>query len=148
MASQADVRVFTLQEANSAIRDLREILPAMRETLQRIERMESRLSVLDLICDRAVSSENSDLQEYLSLKVKYHRAIHEFEAMLTHVGESGYLLRDLDKGIVHFPAKRGSETVLLCWSEGEEKIAHWHRLEASGGPDEENRYEIEKWDDL
>lgn len=139
MASRPDVRIFTIQEANEAVSELRQTLPAMRRILRDIERIEDRLEVLDLICDRAVSSDNPDLREFLSAKVRYHRRITEFEGMLGSLDSQGYLLRDLDKGIVHFPARRGPETVLLCWNEGERAVAHWHRLDGDAAPDENGR---------
>ena len=139
MASRPDVRIFTIQEANEAVKELRETLPAMRRILREIERVEDRLEVLDLICDRAVSSDNPDLREYLSSKVRYHRKITEFEGMLTGLEGQGYLLRDLEKGVVHFAARRGSVNVLLCWNEGERAVTHWHPLEEEGMPEETGR---------
>ena len=148
MASRAELRVFTVDEANAAIEDLSGVLPAMRRTLRNIEKSEDRLTILDLICDRAVSSENPDLQAYLTLRVQYHRQIHEFEEMLAHLATEGYLLRDLDRGIVHFVARRGPEDVLLCWSEGEKQVTHWHEIGEDGLPDEDKRFGIETWDDF
>ncbi len=148
MASRADIRVFTVREANAVIEDLSQLLPAMRRTLHDIEKVENRLTILDLICDRAVSSENPDLQAYLSIKVQYHRQIREFEEMLAHLAEEGFLLRDLDKGVVHFVARRGVEDVLLCWAEGEAKVSHWHEIGENGQPDERMRHDIEDGDNF
>ncbi len=39
----------------------------------------------------------------------------------------GVLVKDLDAGLVDFPAVRGDERVLLCWQLGEEQVAWWHR---------------------
>ena len=38
----------------------------------------------------------------------------------------GLLVKDLDEGLVDFPALRGDEEVLLCWRLGEDKVAFWH----------------------
>ena len=143
MASRAEVRVFTLAQANRAIDELKKTLPLLRKILRDIEKIEERLEVLDLICNRSVSSNNPDLQEYLKLRVRYHRKIAEFEGILGHLDDSGYLLRDLDKGIVHFIGRRKDENVLLCWKEGEKKVSHWHSIEKGGVPKEENRLEVD-----
>jgi hypothetical protein len=45
------------------------------------------------------------------------------------IHELGGLVKDLDRGLVDFPARRGDEDVLLCWQLGEETIEHWHGLE-------------------
>lgn len=36
------------------------------------------------------------------------------------------VLRDLDRGLVDFPALRDGEEIYLCWLEGEEAIGFWH----------------------
>jgi hypothetical protein len=41
----------------------------------------------------------------------------------------GLLVKDLDEGLVDFPALRGDEEVLLCWRLGEEEVAFWHTPE-------------------
>jgi hypothetical protein len=146
MASRADIRLFTLQEANAAVEDLSQLLPAMRRSIVDIENAENRLAVLDLICDRAVSSENPDLKSYLSMKVSYHRQIHEFEGMITHLQASGYLLQDLERGIVHFPSRHRGKDVVLCWVEGEARVSHWHELDEMGVPEEEKRFDVEEWE--
>jgi hypothetical protein len=38
----------------------------------------------------------------------------------------GLLVKDLDEGLVDFPALRGDEEVLLCWRLGEDEVAFWH----------------------
>jgi hypothetical protein len=41
----------------------------------------------------------------------------------------GVLVKDLDQGLVDFPARRGDEDVLLCWRLGEDEVAYWHSVE-------------------
>ena len=41
----------------------------------------------------------------------------------------GVLVKDLDTGLVDFPAVREGEEVLLCWQLGEDEVAWWHRPE-------------------
>jgi uncharacterized protein DUF2203 len=40
------------------------------------------------------------------------------------------VLRDLDRGLVDFPALRGGREVYLCWQEGEPGIGFWHEPDA------------------
>jgi hypothetical protein len=40
------------------------------------------------------------------------------------------VLRDLDRGLIDFPALREGREVYLCWIEGEDEIGFWHELEA------------------
>jgi hypothetical protein len=41
----------------------------------------------------------------------------------------GLVVKDLDEGLVDFPALRGDEEVLLCWRLGEDDVAFWHTPE-------------------
>jgi hypothetical protein len=43
--------------------------------------------------------------------------------------ELGVLVKDLDRGLVDFPALRGDEEVLLCWEVGEDEVAYWHGVD-------------------
>jgi hypothetical protein len=143
MANPTELKIFTIEQANRAVKELRRTLPAMRRILNDVERMEDRLAVLELICNRSVSADNPDLQEYLGTKVRYHRRISEFEGMWNALEERGLLLRDLEKGIVHFASRRGRRHIFLCWREGEARVSHWHEPEEDHS-DEEDRREIDR----
>jgi hypothetical protein len=54
----------------------------------------------------------------------------ELRAALRQLQEAEVVLRDLDRGLVDFPAVRDGREVYLCWLEGEPEIGHWHDLEA------------------
>jgi hypothetical protein len=43
------------------------------------------------------------------------------------------VLRDLDRGLVDFPALRDGREVFLCWEEGEDEVGYWHDLDAGYG---------------
>jgi hypothetical protein len=56
--------------------------------------------------------------------VEISRAVGELEAV-------EIVLRDLERGLIDFPAIRGGEEVYLCWLvDDEEAIAFWHETEA------------------
>jgi hypothetical protein len=49
--------------------------------------------------------------------------VHEIE-------ESGVHLKDVQLGLVDFPAERDGERIYLCWQFGEPEVAFWHTLDA------------------
>ena len=40
------------------------------------------------------------------------------------------LLKDLDRGLIDFPALRNGQEVFLCWELCESDIQHWHDLDS------------------
>jgi hypothetical protein len=49
--------------------------------------------------------------------------------LVDEIGSHGAQVKDLDSGLIDFPALRRGETVLLCWQLGEDEIAWWHRVD-------------------
>jgi hypothetical protein len=54
----------------------------------------------------------------------------ELRAGAAALEEREIVLRDLDRGLIDFPALRETREVYLCWVDGEEDIEYWHELEA------------------
>jgi hypothetical protein len=38
-------------------------------------------------------------------------------------------VKDVDLGLLDFPALRDGRPVFLCWKPGEPSIAHWHGID-------------------
>jgi hypothetical protein len=56
------------------------------------------------------------------LKLEIHRLIHRIESL-------GCLVKDIDLGLIDFPATRDGEPIYLCWKAGESNVAHWHGVD-------------------
>jgi hypothetical protein len=54
---------------------------------------------------------------------------HEIVRLIYRIESLGCIVKDLDLGLVDFPAKRGDEQVCLCWKMGEPSVAHWHGVD-------------------
>ena len=54
----------------------------------------------------------------------------ELQAGLQAFEDRGIVLRDLDRGLIDFPASREDREVYLCWIDGEADIEFWHDLDA------------------
>ena len=57
-------------------------------------------------------------------------ALLALEAGAAAFAEREIVLRDLDRGLLDFPALRDGREVYLCWVDGEADIGFWHELDA------------------
>ena len=120
-------RTFTPAEANSALAEVRPVaerLVALRVRMRELEREQGEhvtaiggngggYAASDL---NAAQSELSGLAE---------AAI----ACVERLEELGVVLKDLDLGLLDFPAERNGVEVLLCWHVGEDSVESWHGLD-------------------
>jgi hypothetical protein len=70
-----------------------------------------------------------DADDFASLDEEATRAAAEIARLVSRIQGLGILVKDLDRGLVDFPAMRGDEEVLLCWELGEDEVGFWHGLE-------------------
>ncbi len=47
--------------------------------------------------------------------------------------EAGIVIKDIDRGLIDFPALMDDREVFLCWELGEDEVGYWHDLESGFG---------------
>jgi hypothetical protein len=123
----APMRHFTPDEANEALAEVGPLVERMVEhrrahveALARQEELEGRIrgngGGIPPATLAAASAEAESEARGLA------RAIDE-------IVEYGVEVKDIDEGLVDFPALRRGETVLLCWKLGEDEVRYWHTVE-------------------
>jgi hypothetical protein len=55
--------------------------------------------------------------------------IDQMTAAVARIDGLGITLRDIERGLIDFPALVGGRQVWLCWALGETDVAHWHELD-------------------
>lgn len=55
----------------------------------------------------------------------------EVVRIITRIEAYGCVVKDLDLGLLDFPALRDGRPVFLCWKAGEPSVAHWHGTDES-----------------
>ncbi len=120
-------RHFTPEEANELLDEVRPVaeeLVARRRaftvTTARRARIASRI---------AGNGGDFDPQEPAALEEQLGREAEAVVRCVERLERLGVLVKDLDRGLVDFPALHRGEEVLLCWRVGEDEVAHWHGLE-------------------
>ncbi len=52
----------------------------------------------------------------------------ELGMTLSRIEEMGIEVKDMDMGLIDFPAMRYNEPVYLCWKLGEREVLYWHGM--------------------
>ena len=120
-------RYFTPAEANetlATVRPLAEKLVGHRRALR--EAQESRAELTRRIAGNGGAL---DARRVARLAARVNREAEAVARSVTRIQELGVLVKDLDRGLIDFPALRGDEEVLLCWEIGEDEVGYWHGLE-------------------
>jgi hypothetical protein len=121
------MRHFTPEEANAALEQVRPLVEQMVvrrrahvEALDRQEELEGRIRG---------NGGGIPPAELAEAAAEVDRQARSLARTVDDIVELGVEVKDLDEGLVDFPALRGGETVLLCWQLGEDEIAYWHSPE-------------------
>jgi hypothetical protein len=118
--------MFTPAEANSALSEVRpaaERLVALRERMRELERTQGEL--VTAIAGNGGGYAASDLNAAQSELISLADAA---LACVERLQELGVVMKDLDQGLLDFPARRDGEEVELCWRVGEATVESWHRV--------------------
>ncbi len=117
---------FTPAEANSALSEVRPVaerLVAVRERMRELERSQGELATA--IDGNGGGYAASDLS---AAAVELSGLADAAIACVEKLEELGVRVKDLDLGLLDFPARRDGLEVELCWHVGEEAVQYWHGL--------------------
>jgi hypothetical protein len=116
-------RHFTRAEANALLPQLRAMLDQLRESKDELTDAEAH----EALAEAAPS--NGGGVEGRRVGV----AFLEVRRLLETIEQAGIVLRDIDRGLVDFPALLEDREVYLCWELGEDEVGYWHDLDAGYG---------------
>lgn len=130
-------RFYDLDAANARLPELRAILAALRD--QRAELIRLRDQVLERqeaveagggrATEGAGDADDSVSDDELRLiRLRMQGVIDQMQAGVARIDALGITLRDIESGLIDFPALVGGRQVCLCWRLGEDDVAWWHEL--------------------
>ena len=121
------MRHFTPEEANAALEQVRPLVEQLVEGRQEhgaaVERQEE--------LERKIRGNGGGIPpaELASATAEVDALARRLARLVDKIADHGAQVKDLDSGLIDFPALRRGETVLLCWQLGEDEIAWWHRID-------------------
>jgi len=116
-------RHFTLEEANAMLPQLEPLLQQLREAKNELTDEEAH----ELLSDASTGNGGGEPGRQVGV------AFLEVRRLLGALEEAGIVLRDIDRGLLDFPALDGDREIYLCWELGEDEIEFWHDLSSGFG---------------
>jgi hypothetical protein len=105
--------------------EARALLPQIREWLKHLAQVRKWLDD----CDAKVQhhlKEGSDVGGELASN--WVKLVAEFQKLTGQFRKRDILIKDIDRGLIDFPAIIAGREVFLCWEQDEEDIEFWHEL--------------------
>ena len=117
-------RHFTVEEANALLGRIEPVLRSLREARDRLTDAEAHEALAGAAPTNGGGDPGRDVGE----------AFLEVRRMLLALQELGIVVRDIERGLIDFPAIHEGREVYLCWELDEPpRIAFWHDLDAGYG---------------
>ncbi|MDD5139367.1 MAG: DUF2203 domain-containing protein [Verrucomicrobiales bacterium] len=114
---------YTREEANALLPQIRKWLERLNRLREDLQRCEKRLSGL--------TEQGNDIGgETVN---NWIRALADMQELLAEFQRREIFIKDLERGLLDFPALIGGKEVFLCWESDEEAVEFWHDLETGFG---------------
>ena len=106
--------------------EARELLPQIREWLKHLTQIRKWLEDCDAKVQQLLK-EGSDVGGELASN--WVKLVAEFQKLTGQFRQREIFIKDLDRGLIDFPAIIAGREVFLCWEQDEEDIEFWHELD-------------------
>jgi hypothetical protein len=114
-------RHFSVDEANAVLPRVRSIVASVLAARQRILEAQPEVwPTLEKVIGNGGSRKASALVEEFKIVENGIQAIQNL----------GVFVKDINTGLIDFPALRQDREVFLCWRYDEPRVAFWHELQA------------------
>jgi hypothetical protein len=119
-------KYFTLAEATRT-------LPLVKRIVADITALHPRWRDLVAKYELAAAQarpEWGESQEQLALRSEIDGVAGQINDYLLELQQIGCVFKGFDQGLVDFYGKLDGREIFWCWKQGEDRIEHWHELEA------------------
>jgi hypothetical protein len=107
--------------------EARALLPRVRRWLDELQRLRGLLLKADQrLCSLMASGADvggDTVNDWVRIMASLQELLQEFEIRQIQV-------KDVERGLVDFPAIIGGREVFLCWEKDEEDIEFWHDIDS------------------
>jgi len=123
---ESEPRLFTLTEAERARQELEPFLVEAMDCRKKLAGLETDLSAVSARI-MMMGGVIVPYEKLATLRVEHQHLAEALKCALNRILETGCLIKDLEVGLLDFPALINNEEVYLCWRLGEDRIRFYHR---------------------
>jgi hypothetical protein len=119
-------RYFAIDEANARLTDVVPLLEQLKADRDEVARLQPEI-------ERGQKSNGSaEHAEHLAeMEIQQRHAVRRMQDAVNQIDEWGITLRDINAGLIDFPALASGRPIWLCWRLGEgTEITWWHEANA------------------
>ncbi len=106
------------------------LLPKLRGWLDELSNLRATELEAEIILSRLLSKSDDVGGETVNQSL---RNLTRMKAILSEFHRREIQIKDIDRGLIDFPAFYEDREVFFCWEKEEQTITHWHDIEAGFG---------------
>ena len=114
---------YTREEAQA-------LLPQIRQWLQRLNDLRQQLEKVDKRVGSLMSGGDDVGGDQVN---RWIRIMADMQDVLLEFQRREIVIKDMERGLVDFPAIVSGREVFLCWEQDEEAVEFWHDLDTGFG---------------
>jgi hypothetical protein len=121
------MKLFSPERANA-------LIPKLEPLIEELLRKRRELAIKLLESDPALHDAEPRRSRLAAARSRlpaprFGEQKHEIGRLIYRIESLGCVVKDIDLGLVDFPAMLQDEPVYLCWKLGEPRVAYWHGIE-------------------
>ncbi len=119
-------RLFSLTEADRTRAELEPVLLEAMEARRRAKAIDEKMTELATRIQLS-GGMRFDYQQAGQQRLEQNNLESSIAAALEKIHSTGCVVKDLDVGLLDFPARLNNEDIYYCWRVGEDRIRFYHR---------------------
>lgn len=118
------MKLFSPEKANA-------LIPVLAPLIEELWAKRRELAIKLLENDPALRAKRQPGVERARSPRRFTELKAEIVRLINRIESHGCVVKDLDLGLLDFPAVREGRPIYLCWKAGEAHIMHWHATDES-----------------
>lgn len=124
-APEQPQRFFTLTEAEHTRQELEPVLIEAMECRRKLAPLEEDLTAIAARI-MMMGGVTVPYEKLAGQRIEHMQISKVFRAALERIVSSGCVVKDLEVGLLDFPAILHNEEIYFCWKVGEDRIRYYH----------------------